>query len=373
MRGTQREDIKINKNRISVFDINGFATDETECVQAFSQDYTNRDIYNAQICAFVPVALQGINLGFMSFGATGSGKAQTLEGIKNDPGIIQLFIEDLFKAIQEKSENSTEHYKCSVNLQFVEILNETVTNLLSHKGVGGMALKISMSATEGPSIEADKISIDSLKTFNELFQIGLKNKTQSLDEYGRLADRAHNATILEIIQETGEAENMQTFISRVLFVEIASLEILYKDREMLKAEQGELMNQGLFTLNDFLVAPASITGTKNMLLQSEITKVCNELLGGNALTLAIFHFAYDDQIGSTYTMKLLNAIQKIICYPIQNDNRSMGLLKKYREEINNLRSLCIFIMKLFIFSKFSGRRENLLFRTKNCRFRKKSY
>jgi DNA repair exonuclease SbcCD ATPase subunit len=38
-------------------------------------------------------------------------------------------------------------------------------------------------------------------------------------------------------------------------------------------------------------------------------------------------------------MKLLNGLKQIVCFPIQNDNRAIGLIKNYRDEINELKTM----------------------------------
>eukprot|EP01022_Parablepharisma_sp_SALTPOND_P003353 TRINITY_DN1133_c0_g1_i1.p1 TRINITY_DN1133_c0_g1~~TRINITY_DN1133_c0_g1_i1.p1 ORF type:complete len:612 (+),score=123.10 TRINITY_DN1133_c0_g1_i1:6814-8649(+) len=72
---------------------------------------------------------------------------------------------------------------------------------------------------------------------------------------------------------------------------------------------------------------------------SKLTKLCKETFGGNTIGLALFNLRYDDQIGSSVTFKLIKLCQKIINFPIVNDNRSICLLRKYRVESNSLRQI----------------------------------
>ena len=51
----------------------------------------------------MPYALEGVNVGVITFGSSGSGKSFTLEGSKTEQGVVVLFADALFNAIAEKS------------------------------------------------------------------------------------------------------------------------------------------------------------------------------------------------------------------------------------------------------------------------------
>jgi hypothetical protein len=69
---------------------------------------------------------------------------------------------------------------------------------------------------------------------------------------------------------------------------------------------------------------------------SVLTSLSRDIFGGNSLCIGIFCISYDDSIGSAMTMRALRRCQSIMNFPIQNDNRAMGLLRKYRMEIQKL-------------------------------------
>ena len=60
--------------------------------------------------------------------------------------------------------------------------------------------------------------------------------------------------------------------------------------------------------------------------------------GGNSLTVGIFTLQYGDAIGSTVTMRTFKKCQQIVNYPVINDNRIIGLLRKYRVELIQLQN-----------------------------------
>ena len=62
------------------------------------------------------------------------------------------------------------------------------------------------------------------------------------------------------------------------------------------------------------------------------------MLGGNSISVGIFNLQYDDQVGSMPTLKALRNTKQIINFPVVNDCNSLGLMRKLRQEISQLRS-----------------------------------
>jgi len=65
-----------------------------------------------------------------------------------------------------------------------------------------------------------------------------------------------------------------------------------------------------------------------------VTQLLRDTFGGNSLTLGLFTLQYGDPIGSTLTLRAMKRCQSIMNYPVINDNRTIGLLRKYRVELN---------------------------------------
>ena len=70
--------------------------------------------------------------------------------------------------------------------------------------------------------------------------------------------------------------------------------------------------------------------------ESVLSSLSRDVFGGNSLALGIFCLRYGDQIGSTRTMRALKQCQSIMNFPVQNDARVLGLLRKFRLEIQGL-------------------------------------
>lgn len=57
-----------------------------------------------------------------------------------------------------------------------------------------------------------------------------------------------------------------------------------------------------------------------------------DTLGGNSLTVGIFCLKNGDPKGSSYTLNMMKRVTNIQNFGIVNDNKAIGLLKRYRAE-----------------------------------------
>lgn len=115
---------------------------------------------------------------------------------------------------------------------------------------------------------------------------------------------------------------------------LPSSEILNEDPELLRASQGADMNKSIFSLNN-LMRDLSTTsqGDYANYEESMLTTLSRDIFGGNSLCVGIFCFQFSDQIGSVMTMRAAKRACNIMNFPVQNDNRVLGLLRKYRLEL----------------------------------------
>ena len=74
--------------------------------------------------------MQGYNASVFAYGATGAGKTYTMLGTEDDPGIMMLSIEELFRSIEVYS--ATRDYMIKVS--YVEVYNENIKDLLTERG-----------------------------------------------------------------------------------------------------------------------------------------------------------------------------------------------------------------------------------------------
>ncbi|RXN04890.1 kinesin KIF19 isoform X1 [Labeo rohita] len=94
---------------------------------AFDYTATQEDVYVATTKNLIDGVIAGYNATVFAYGPTGAGKTYTMLGLDSEPGIYIRTLNDLFRAI----EDSTEDLDCSVYMSYIEIYNEMIRDLLN--------------------------------------------------------------------------------------------------------------------------------------------------------------------------------------------------------------------------------------------------
>jgi len=274
----------------------------------------------------------------MVMGTSGSGKSFTLGGSVGELGVVHYFVEGLFNALNNAMESEPGvATKYTFRMQFVEMVNEEIIDLLSK---GKRAINVEPDEWETVSIQgADKRVIGNAEQFAEIYNIGVQKKTNVKTEFGKLADKAATILTLDLIQVIESAADSQVLVSKVTFIECPGTEALAQNPEVLRVKQGPTLNQAIIALQDVVTDLASGKTINASSEASVFTKMLSEVLGGNTIGIAIFNFQCDNHQGSAANIKLLKQFQRIVNFPIPNDNRAICLLHKYRRESINLRRI----------------------------------
>jgi len=100
--GFQKEDIRVNGNRVGLIDANNRITDEYEVSEVFTGEATTPTIFNTSFPAYLRAIVEGVNVSVFMYGSTGSGKEHTMSGKGADTGIVNLISDNLFNVLEEK-------------------------------------------------------------------------------------------------------------------------------------------------------------------------------------------------------------------------------------------------------------------------------
>jgi len=183
------------------------------------------------------------------------------------------------------------------------------------------------------------VSVPTATYLKEFFRGGAANRTSRSNEFGHMKDKAAQLFQIEITQnifnnQTGEN---QVVVSRSNVLSLPSCEVLAEDPDTLRVKQGQNLNKGIFSVNNLFRDLATTPhGDHANYSESVLTTLSRDVFGGNSLCLGVFCLQYGDAIGATLTMRALKRCQSIMNFPVQNDNRVLGLLRKYRVEIQSL-------------------------------------
>lgn len=96
--------------------------------------------------------------------------------------------------------------------------------------------------------------------------------------------------------------------------------------------QGPTLNKSLFAYNTLLQNLVTSRGDKSLYDTSILTTLLRDAIGGNSYTVGFICLRYGDVRGSLIALKIMNLLRQIRNYPVVNEGKSIGLMRKYRQE-----------------------------------------
>jgi hypothetical protein len=148
---------------------------------------------------------------------------------------------------------------------------------------------------------------------------------------------------LTITRRAESWKNAQTgtLHSRLMIVELPCTDRLKDDGSVLRLREGSSLNNSLITLKS--VTNIMATGDQGAIhfaphRSALLTQVLHEAIGGNMFMRAIMVVSHGQYSESRQAIGLANDIRKIKNFPVCNDEITLGLLHRYRSEIQKLSS-----------------------------------
>ena len=108
---------------------------------------------------------------------------------------------------------------------------------------------------------------------------------------------------------------------------------MLEDVEALRVRQGNTMNKAMISVGNVIKDLATTRNDYVYYESSTISHMMKDALGGNSLSVGIFHLQNSDLKGTSLTLQYLKFSRAIVNFPIINDAKALGLLKKLRNEV----------------------------------------
>ncbi|CAL8108590.1 unnamed protein product [Orchesella dallaii] len=340
----------------------------------FQPDAAQDEIFEKCAKPLVDGILEGYNATILAYGQTGSGKTYTM-GTGFDPevtnsatlvttptnlGILPRCISYLFDQIRELTVQISPAPDFKVSVQFTELYNEEVIDLLSDNPI--MHSSTSRPATGNKSnikIHEDSSgqiylvnlatkSVSSCSETLETLKTGALNRTTASTNMNDSSSRSHaifsimvNQT--RVVVDKSGASDIESLHAKFHFVDLAGSERLKRtlatgDR----AKEGIAINSGLLVLGNVISAlgDKSKKATHVPYRDSKLTRLLQDSLGGNSRTLMIACVSPNemDFVESINTMKYANRAKNIKNKVVINQDKSSRTIALLKDRINELES-----------------------------------
>ncbi|XP_078146971.1 kinesin-like protein KIF19 [Centroberyx gerrardi] len=255
---------------------------------AFDYSANQEEVYRATTKGLIEGLISGYNATVFAYGPTGCGKTYTMLGTDKEPGIYVRTLNDLFRAIEETSDDML----YSVSMSYLEIYNEMIRDLLNpssgfldlredSKGVIQVA-----GITEVSTINAREIM--------ELLMKGNKQRTQEPTAANQTSSRSHAVLQVAVKQQSRCRDVLQEVrFARLFMIDLAGSERAAQTQNRgQRLKEGAHINRSLLALGNCINALSEKNGNKYVNYRdSKLTRLLKDSLGGNSRTVMIAHIS----------------------------------------------------------------------------------
>uniref|UniRef100_A0A8C9WCU5 Kinesin-like protein KIF19 n=1 Tax=Scleropages formosus TaxID=113540 RepID=A0A8C9WCU5_SCLFO len=257
---------------------------------AFDFTATQEDVYVATMKNLIEGVISGYNATVFAYGPTGTGKTYTMLGIDSEPGIYIRTLNDLFKAIEEASEDMD----CSVYMSYLEIYNEMIRDLLNPAS-GYLDLREDAKG-EIRIAGITEVSTSNAKEIMQLLTKGNKQRTQEPTAANKTSSRSH--AILQVtVKQKSRVKNIneEVRVGKLFMVDLAGTERAAQTQNRgMRMKEGAHINRSMLALANCINALSEKGGKGAQFVNyrdSKLTRLLKDALGGNSRTVMITHIS----------------------------------------------------------------------------------
>ena len=281
----------------------GIGVQQFKYTHIFGSVDSQASVYRRTARHLIPGLLCGVNASVMAYGQSGSGKTYTMFGstfeigerravfpesddLATQMGIIPRAMDDLFYQIQLASTEST---RFDVALSFIQIYNESVTDLIVPE-TG--PLKVRQRQGGAWYVKSSSVPVSMTKDVMIQIEHGLKNRITKSTCLNDVSSRSH--AILRISVTKHDLLNGSTYRAQIDFCDLAGSENASKSMaSSTTLREAGYINKSLLYLReviDYLGTRRKNSGFRHLIYRnSNLTKLLYESLGGNSNSILLLN------------------------------------------------------------------------------------
>ncbi|XP_055993914.1 kinesin-like protein KIF19 [Sorex fumeus] len=255
---------------------------------AFDFTATQEMVYEATTKSLIQGVISGYNATVFAYGPTGCGKTYTMLGTDHDPGIYIRTLNDLFRAIEDTSDDM----EYEVSMSYLEIYNEMIRDLLN-PALGFLELREdSKGVVQVAGIT--EVSTINAKEIMQLLLRGNRQRTQEPTAANRTSSRSHAVLQVAVRQRSRLRDVLQEVrLGRLFMIDLAGSERASQTQNRgQRMKEGAHINRSLLALGNCINALSDKAAHKYINYRdSKLTRLLKDSLGGNSRTVMIAHIS----------------------------------------------------------------------------------
>lgn len=183
---------------------------------AFDAAAPQERVFESTTNHLIADVMRGANGCCFAYGATGSGKTHTMMGTAELPGVIPLTVDALFASIVQSSED----LQVSVTMQYVEIYNESIKDLL--EPANNASLDVRESPKDGTFVAgAASTTVQSRKEMEALIHKGNLFRATEATNVNQVSSRSHAVLQLKVESRDRFAEKGKIRVGKLSMIDLA--------------------------------------------------------------------------------------------------------------------------------------------------------
>ena len=260
-RGQEALECSSERGEISVMNGPWLREDDVrfEFDQVFARN-SNQDQVFEQVEPLTVSVLDGYNVCIFAYGQTGSGKTYTMDGSKNNPGVVYRSLNAIFDRIQEESREGEKMMDYEIKLSMLEIYNETIRDLLdvsppsSNNAEKPKRLDI-RQGEDGLYVPGlTQINVERIEQVEEQMTEGRKNRTVGAHNINAHSSRSHLVVTVTVVGKPRDPAG-KTLRGKLNLIDLAGSERLNKTGASgTQLKEAKCINKSLSALGNVIQA-----------------------------------------------------------------------------------------------------------------------
>jgi hypothetical protein len=301
----------------------------------FDQNCNQEQVYHSTTRGLISQVLNGFNATVFAYGATGAGKTFTMLGTEENPGIMALTLQDMFRVITENEATCT----YTITLSYIEIYNELIRDLLNPTS-GQLTLR--EDPLKGMIVHgAQEVVATSATEVLDMLRTGNAQRTTEATGANLVSSRSH--AVLQLVIESRDRlpGTKSVRCSKLSLIDLAGSERANKTKNKgLQLVESSNINRSLLALANCITALSGKTPSQHVPYRdSKLTLLLKDSLGGNCRTIMIANVSPSDlSLEETLvTLKWADRAKEIKNNVYQNEIAIVHNVAEYKRIIKDLK------------------------------------
>ncbi|CAA7268260.1 unnamed protein product [Cyclocybe aegerita] len=250
----------------------------------YDQDSTQEEIYRNDVEPLLDIVYSGVTVTIFAYGVTSSGKTYTMQGTKQEPGVIPRVVRGIFD-----KKNSLKQFQTTLSISYMEIYKDDVYDLLVDRE---NAPKLPVRENHAGMVFVANLTscpISNVAEFDSTYNNATLRRSVGATNLNRASSRSHAILTIEATMVDPVANT--TLTGKINLVDLAGSENnKLTGNDPARMAESAAINKSLSVLGQ-VVHALNQGASRIPYRNSKLTRLLQDALGGTSVGLLICNLA----------------------------------------------------------------------------------